>query len=178
MCPWCQFPFSLGPCIWQERQRESWQRKDWEKQQQKKQADKLESEQMNDVCLYAQRKWLIMWLTWVCARMCVCNAACIWLWGSCPRGEAQLKPAWHQSSVLVPWLTGCANRKRTGRTHTRSCVCVGNATLCPSLSKPNSTWVCDANLPATLSQCRRGHRQRGGRRRGFWRVLLLQFKSI
>lgn len=25
-----------------------------------KQADKLESEQMNDVCLYAQRKWLIM----------------------------------------------------------------------------------------------------------------------
>lgn len=26
----------------------------------KKQADKLESEQMNDVCLYAQRKWLIM----------------------------------------------------------------------------------------------------------------------
>lgn len=29
-------------------------------QQQKKQADKLESEQMNDVCLYAQRKWLIM----------------------------------------------------------------------------------------------------------------------
>lgn len=31
-----------------------------EKKQQKKQADKLESEQMNDVCLYAQRKWLIM----------------------------------------------------------------------------------------------------------------------
>lgn len=30
------------------------------KKQQKKQADKLESEQMNDVCLYAQRKWLIM----------------------------------------------------------------------------------------------------------------------
>lgn len=26
----------------------------------KNQADKLESEQMNDVCLYAQRKWLIM----------------------------------------------------------------------------------------------------------------------
>lgn len=121
------------------------------------------------------RKWTNEWCLFVCsekmahyvinvgvrAHVCVCNAACIWLWGSCPRGEAQLKPAWHQSSVLVPWLTGCANRKRTGRTHTRSCVCVGNATLCPSLSKPNSTWVCDANLPATLSQCRRGHRQRG-----------------
>lgn len=30
------------------------------KKNKKKQADKLESEQMNDVCLYAQRKWLIM----------------------------------------------------------------------------------------------------------------------
>lgn len=96
--------------------------------------------------------------------LCECKAGSIWLWGSRPRRAAQLKPDWHHSSVSVPWLTGCANRERSGRLNTWSCVCVGNATPCPFLYKPNSTRVCDVNLPTSLSDGRRGQSQRHGKR--------------
>lgn len=174
MCPWCQSPSSPGPCIWQretERQRElakvaqksilGWRIRKWT------------NERSLFVCLVKRH---IMWFLCVC--VCECKASSIWLWGSCPCREAQLKPGWHQSSVPVPWLTGCANRERTGRPNTRSCVCVGNATSCPSLSKPNSTWVRDANLPTSLSQWRRGHPQRHKKRRLLESVFCSDLKRL
>lgn len=86
--------------------------------------------------------------------------------GSFPGGAAQRRPDWHPSTVPVPWLTGCANRERTGRQNTRSCICVGNATSCLSLSKPISTWV--RNLPTSLSRWRRGHLERKRRKEIFF----------
>lgn len=105
------------------------------------------------VCLV---KWHIMWLC-VCERARGRERVCssIWLWGSCPCREAQLKPGWHQSCVPVPWLTGCANRERTGRAeHMIMCLC-WKCHLVPlsfQAKQHLGTWCESANIIFTVEE--------------------------